>query len=166
MAIKSYLDMTGLDTFHSLVIASSINSSNFESTKTAPSIKALIDYLTVGDGSIGATIDSIQSDIEDIYLELEKKSNTDENVKSTVATTTKAYLVASTSNTTSTGTLIKDTGVYLDTTAGKLVATTFSGSLSGNASTASQVKTVTRSTDATHYISFVDSNNSSSTISY
>lgn len=163
MAIKSYLDMTGLDTFHSLVIASSINSSNFESTKTAPSIKALIDYLTVGDGSIGATIDSIQSDIEDIYLELEKKSNTDENVKSTVETTTKAYLVASTSNTTSTGTLIKDTGVYLDTTAGKLVATTFSGSLSGNASTASKVKTITRSTDATHYISFVDSNNSSST---
>ena len=45
MAIKSYLDMTGLDTFHSLVIASSINSSNFESTKTAPSIKALIELL-------------------------------------------------------------------------------------------------------------------------
>ena len=163
MAIKSYLDMTGLDTFHSLVIASAINSSNFESTKTAPSIKALIDYLTVGDGSIGATIDSIQSDIEDIYIELEKKSNTDENVKSTVETTTKAYLVASTSNTTSTGTLIKDTGVYLDTTAGKLVATTFSGSLSGNADTASKVKTITRSTNATHYISFIDSNNSSST---
>ena len=60
----------------------------------------------------------------------------DEKVKSEVAATTLGYLVASTSDTTSTGTLIKDTGVYLDTTAGKLVATTFAGALVGNASTA------------------------------
>ena len=47
----------------------------------------------------------------------------DEKVKSEVNTTTKAYLVASTSGTTATGTLVKDTGVYLDTAAGSLTAT-------------------------------------------
>lgn len=66
----------------------------------------------------------------------EAASFTDEQVKSEVATTTQAYLVASTSDTTATGTLVKDTGVYLDTTAGKLVATTFAGALVGNASSA------------------------------
>lgn len=60
---------------------------------------------------------------------------TDTKVTSKVGNTTKAYLVGSTSSSEDTGTLIKDTGVYLDTVAGKLVATTFSGSLSGNAST-------------------------------
>ena len=59
---------------------------------------------------------------------------TDTKVTSTANNTTKAYLVGSTSSSTSTDTLIKDTNIYLDTTAGKLVATTFSGSLSGNAS--------------------------------
>ena len=59
---------------------------------------------------------------------------TDTKVTSTANNTTKAYLVGSTSSSTSTDTLIKDTNIYLDTTAGKLVATTFSGDLSGNAS--------------------------------
>ena len=61
---------------------------------------------------------------------------TDINVTNNVDTTTKAYLVASTSNTDATGTLIKDTGVYLDTTAGSLVcsalsATSISGTIDG-----------------------------------
>ena len=60
---------------------------------------------------------------------------TDTKVTSEANNTTKAYLVGSTSPSTNTGTLIKDANVYLDTTAGKLVATTFSGDLSGNAST-------------------------------
>lgn len=59
---------------------------------------------------------------------------TDTKVTSKVENTTKAYLVGSKSSSEDTGTLIKDTGVYLDTVAGKLVATTFSGDLSGNAS--------------------------------
>lgn len=63
---------------------------------------------------------------------------TDTKVTSTASNTTKAYLVGSTSSSTSTDTLIKDTNIYLDTTAGKLVATTFSGSLSGNATTATK----------------------------
>lgn len=59
-------------------------------------------------------------------------TNTDTKVTNTLATTTKAYVTGTTSATTSTGTQVFDTGVYLDTTAGKLVATTFSGNLTGN----------------------------------
>lgn len=39
--------------------------------------------------------------------------------------------------------LIGDTGVYLDTTAGKLVATTFAGALQGNATTATSAAACT-----------------------
>ena len=63
---------------------------------------------------------------------------TDTKVTSTASNTTKAYLVGSTSASTDTSTLIKDTGVYLDTVAGKLVATTFEGSLYGTATKATQ----------------------------
>lgn len=66
---------------------------------------------------------------------------TDTKVTSEANNTTKAYLVGSTSPSTNTGTLIKDANVYLDTTAGKLVATTFSGALSGNADTATKLGT-------------------------
>lgn len=62
--------------------------------------------------------------------------NTDTKVTNTLSTTTKAYVTGTTSSTTNTGTQVFDTGVYLDTTAGQLVATTFKGALSGNASTA------------------------------
>lgn len=50
---------------------------------------------------------------------------TDTKVTNTLATTTKAYLTGTTSTTTNTGTQVFDTGVYLDTTAGTLVAKTF-----------------------------------------
>ena len=65
--------------------------------------------------------------------------NTDTKVTNTLATTTKAYVTGTTSATTNTGTQVFDTGVYLDTTAGMLTATTFKGALSGNASTASRI---------------------------
>lgn len=68
-------------------------------------------------------------------------TNTDTKVTNTLNTTTKAYVTGTTSATTSTGTQIFDTGVYLDTTAGTLVATTFKGSLSGNSSTATKMAT-------------------------
>lgn len=58
--------------------------------------------------------------------------DTDTKVTNTLATTTKAYITGTTSATTNTGTQVFDTGVYLDTTAGKLVASTFSGNLTGN----------------------------------
>lgn len=63
-------------------------------------------------------------------------TNTDTKVTNTLATTTKAYVTGTTSATTNTGTQVFDTGVYLDTTAGTLTATTFNGALSGNATTA------------------------------
>lgn len=52
-------------------------------------------------------------------------TNTDTKVTNTLATTTKAYVTGTTSATTNTGTQVFDTGVYLDTTAGTLVANTF-----------------------------------------
>ena len=63
-------------------------------------------------------------------------TNTDTKVTNTLNTTAKAYVTGTTSSSTNTGTQVFDTGVYLDTTAGQLVATTFKGALSGNASTA------------------------------
>lgn len=65
-------------------------------------------------------------------------TNTDTKVTNTLNTTAKAYVTGTTSATTSTGTQVFDTGVYLDTTAGQLTATTFKGALSGNASTATK----------------------------
>ena len=52
-------------------------------------------------------------------------TNTDTKVTNTLATTTKAYVTGTTGATTNTGTQVFDTGVYLDTTAGTLVAKTF-----------------------------------------
>ena len=69
------------------------------------------------------------------------ENNTDTKVTNTLATTTKAYITGTTSATTNTGTQVFDTGVYLDTTAGTLTATTFKGALSGNASTATKLQT-------------------------
>lgn len=63
-------------------------------------------------------------------------TNTDTKVTNTLNTTAKAYVTGTTSSSTNTGTQVFDTGVYLDTTAGMLTATTFKGALSGNASTA------------------------------
>ena len=57
-------------------------------------------------------------------------TNTDTKVNVTLNTTAKAYLLGTTTTPTSTAaatTAIADTGVYLDTTAGKLVATSFKG---------------------------------------
>lgn len=68
-------------------------------------------------------------------------TNSDYRVTNTLATTTKAYITGTTSATTNTGTQVFDTGVYLDTTAGKLVATTFAGNLAGNATTATTANT-------------------------
>ena len=62
-------------------------------------------------------------------------SSTDEKVKCTAATTTKSYVLGVTASGISSGTAYGanyDTGVYLDTTAGKLTATTFAGNLTGN----------------------------------
>lgn len=72
--------------------------------------------------------------------------NSDTKVNMTARGTTKAYLLATSTSPTTTAqgvTALAETGVYLDTTAGKLVATTFQGALSGNAATASKLGTST-----------------------
>lgn len=66
---------------------------------------------------------------------------TDTKVTNTLNTTAKAYITGTTTATTSTGTQVFDTGVYLSTTAGELVATTFKGALDGNAKTATSATT-------------------------
>lgn len=63
-------------------------------------------------------------------------TDTDTKVTNTLNTTAKAYVTGTTSSTTNTGTQVFDTGVYLDTTAGQLVASKFKGALVGNADTA------------------------------
>lgn len=60
----------------------------------------------------------------------ETVTNSDTKVNVTLATTTKAYLLGTSTTPTTTAqgvTAIADTGVYLDTTAGKLTATSFAG---------------------------------------
>lgn len=71
-------------------------------------------------------------------LAIDREDNDDVKVTNTLNTTAKAYVTGTTSATTNTGTQVFDTGVYLDTTAGQLVATTFKGSLDGNAATATK----------------------------
>lgn len=70
-------------------------------------------------------------------------TDTNTKVTNTLATTTKAYVTGTTSASTNTGTQVFDTGVYLDTTAGQLTATTFNGTtFSGSGvATVSEVKT-------------------------
>ena len=60
--------------------------------------------------------------------------NTDTKVTNTLNTTAKAYITGTTSATTNTGTQVFDTGVYLDTEAGALVAAKFKGNVTGNVS--------------------------------
>jgi hypothetical protein len=73
----------------------------------------------------------------------QQDNNTDTKVTNTLATTTKAYVTGTTSATTNTSTQVFDTGVYLDTTAGQLTATTFNGTTfkGSGVATVSEVET-------------------------
>ena len=89
-------------------------------------------------------------------------ANTDTKVTNTLNQTAKAYVTGTTSATTNTGTQVFDTGVYLDTTAGTLAATTFKGALSGNATSASKLataRTIALTGDITGSSSFDGSGN-------
>lgn len=77
------------------------------------------------------------------FVEGKGYTTTDQKVKNTLDTTTKAYVTGTTNATTGIGEQVFDTGVYLDTTAGKLVATTFAGALQGNATTATSAAACT-----------------------
>lgn len=65
-----------------------------------------------------------ESGLSYFYGKLKTKF-TDTKVTNALATTTKAYVTGTTFTTTNTGTQVFDTGVYLDTTPGTLVAKTF-----------------------------------------
>ena len=79
-------------------------------------------------------------------------TDTNTKVTNTKNNTAKAYITGTTSSTTNTGTQVFDTNVYLDTTAGTLVATSFKGTATkatadGNGKTISS--TYETKTDAT-----------------
>lgn len=158
MAIKKYLSLDGLSEYDALIkeeISSAVsNKANSSHTHT---ISNITNLQTTLDG-INTEIDTINEEIDGSIKSLSvsgktitytkndgstgtittQDTNTDTKVTNTLNTTTKAYITGTTSATTNTGTQIFDTGVYLDTTAGQLTATTFKGSLSGNASSATK----------------------------
>lgn len=72
-----------------------------------------------GTGHVSATTAVTKSDITALGIP-GSDTNTDTKVTNTLATTTKAYVTGTTTSSTSTGTQVFDTGVYLDTTAGRL----------------------------------------------
>ena len=92
----------------------------------------------------GTKIGTITIDGTPTDLYCETNTNTDTKVNVTLATTTKAYLLGTSTTPTSTAqavTSVSDTGVYLDTTAGGLCATNVKASSTvcantGNSSTA------------------------------
>lgn len=72
-----------------------------------------------GTGHVSAATAVTKSDITALGIP-GSDTNTDTKVTNTLATTTKAYVTGTTSASTNTGTQVFDTGVYLDTTAGRL----------------------------------------------
>ena len=85
----------------------------------------------------GSTL-TLKSKNDDILSQVTIAAS-DTKVNVTLGTTSKAYILGTTTTPTSTATgvtSIADTGVYLGTTAGELVATKFTGDLNGNAATA------------------------------
>ena len=79
--------------------------------------------LTVSSGTISLTKANVVAALG--YTPPTQDTNTDTKVTNTLDKTTKAYVTGTTSATTNTGTQVFDTGVYLDTTAGTLVAKRF-----------------------------------------
>ncbi|HAU83997.1 MAG TPA: hypothetical protein DCW90_00245 [Lachnospiraceae bacterium] len=66
------------------------------------------------------------------FVEGKNYVTTDNKVTNTLNTSTKFYVTGTTSATTNTGEQVFDTGVYVDTAAGTLVATALKGALTGN----------------------------------
>lgn len=98
--------------------------------------------ITNSSGTISLTKENVTAALG--YTPPTTDTNTDTKVTNTLATTTKAYVTGTTSSSTNTGTQVFDTGVYLSTTAGELVATKFTGALNGNANTATSATKATQ----------------------
>lgn len=151
MAIKKYLSLEGLAEYDALVkeeissaVSKKANSSHTHAISNVTNLQTTLDSMNGEiDGSIkslsvsGKTITYTKNDGSTGTITTQD-TNTDTKVTNTLATTTKAYITGTTSANTNTGTQVFDTGVYLDTTAGHLVATTFKGALSGNATSANK----------------------------
>lgn len=162
MAIKKYLSLDGLSEYDALVkeeisnaVSTKANSSHTHTVSNITNLQTALDSINEEiDGSIktlsvsGKTITYTKNDGSTGTITTQD-TNTDTKVTNTLDTTTKAYVTGTTSATTSTGTQIFDTGVYLDTTAGQLVATTFKGALDGNAKTATSATSAVSATKAT-----------------
>ena len=149
MAIKKYLSLDGLSEYDALIkeeiadlVSKKANLSHAHTVANITDLQTALDNMNDEiDGSIkslsvsGNTITYTKNDGSTGTITTQD-TNTDTKVTNTLATTTKAYVTGTTSATTNTGAQVFDTGVYLDTTAGQLVATTFKGALDGNAKTA------------------------------
>lgn len=109
-----------------------------------PTITTTTDTTSTASPSHGGTFTTIDSVTRDTNghvtkvntktITLPSDNNTDTKVNVTLGTTTKAYILGTSTTPTSTAsgvTSISDTGVYLDTTAGRLRATTY-GITNGN----------------------------------
>lgn len=162
MAIKKYLSLEGLSEYDALVkeeitsaVSKKANTSHTHTVSNVTNLQTTLDTMNSEiDGSIkslsvsGKTITYTKNDGSTGTITTQD-TNTDTKVTNTLATTTKAYVTGTTSAETNTGTQVFDTGVYLDTTAGQLVATTFKGALDGNAKTATSATSATSATKAT-----------------
>ena len=119
------------------------------------------------DGSTGLVPKPVKGD-RGKYLRADgvwaSPANTDTKVTTTLAPTTKAYISGTTNPATSTGTLVFDTGVYLDTTAGMLTATTFKGALSGNADSSTKATNDSLNNPITDYVKSLSVNGRTITI--
>lgn len=160
MAIKKYLSLDGLTEYDALVKAEINKKSDSSHTHdgryyTETEIDTKVNNInSTLNGSIkslsvsGRTITYTKNDGSTGTITTQD-SNTDTKVTNTLATTTKAYITGTTSSSTNTGSQVFDTGVYLSTTAGELVATKFTGALNGNASTATSATSAASATKAT-----------------
>ena len=109
-------------------------------TASSATVGSGVKPVYLASGVITVSSSTVGDSATPVYLDsgtLKECSNiSDTKVTNTLATTTKAYVTGTTSSSTSTGTQVFDTGVYLGTTAGELNATTFVGDLTGNATSA------------------------------
>ena len=114
-------------------LMSSTDKSKLDGIQASATAVSFTSSLTSGTKVGTITINGTATD-----LYCQTNTNTDTKVTNTLGTTTKAYITGTTAATTNTGTQIFDTGVYLSATAGELVATKFTGTLNGNANTATK----------------------------
>lgn len=129
--VLATLDASGNLTVEGTIQADSITADTFNG------LASLATALTTNGGSASRPVYFSGGKPVECGFEVNKTvpSNaefTDSKVTNTLNTSSKYYVTGTTSTSTNTGTQIFDTGVYVDTTAGKLVAGSFSGPLTGN----------------------------------